>query len=573
MEESEKTSEVCQSTVVLMFQNKAHFAYFLIISLIAAGAVWVLLYSTPEGLTLSDDSIAYIAGARSILAGNGYREAWLASNGPVTHFPPGFSSALVIVGLSGLDPLRGARFINALLFGVNAFLLGLIGWRMTKSQIAGIVLALLFAVNASMLRLHVAAMSEPLYIFFSLVAFLTFSNYFRVQGPCGTQIPKGYDVNADLADLKSENLRSQRLSASRKNSANVWLVLTGILTAFAYLTRYAGLALLATFIVALIFLHDTWRKRLTSAGIFTLSFLPWALGWSIRNRLVADNATNRQLVFHPLTAENIETGLYNLSEFLIPVESWRRVLFNTPNFIVVVLSIIGLSILVWLLYKGLKKFLQPASERPEVLSFTNGLYLFGYLASIISSMMLFDASTKFKLRILSPIYISLLVLLVFLGYWLWGRRALLWRGLVAVFALVFLALSAAETLDAVSLLHRGGQGYASFRWYDSEAMAFLRDLPEGTRIYTNQSGPVYLYTNRPNYVLPDLVDPVTGLPRGNYEQGVASLQQDVLSGNAVLALFKFGSEEEDVQTVYLQLADGLYLAHQSRGDKIYTAHP
>ena len=47
----------------------------------------------------------------------------------------------------------------------------------------------------------------------------------------------------------------------------------------------------------------------------------------------------------------------------------------------------------------------------------------------------------------------------------------------------------------------------------SEAMDFLRELPEGTRIYTNQPGPVYLYTGRPSYVLPDLVDAVTGQER------------------------------------------------------------
>jgi hypothetical protein len=98
-------------------------------------------------------------------------------------------------------------------------------------------------------------------------------------------------------------------------------------------------------------------------------------------------------------------------------------------------------------------------------------------------------------------------------------------------------------------------------------------LPQGTHIYTNQPGPVYLYTNRPSYVLPDLVDPVTGLPREGFDEGVQLLQQDVLSGQAVLALFKFGSESEDVQLTYLQLADGLYLAHASHGDKIYTANP
>jgi hypothetical protein len=68
-------------------------------------------------------------------------------------------------------------------------------------------------------------------------------------------------------------------------------------------------------------------------------------------------------------------------------------------------------------------------------------------------------------------------------------------------------------------------------------------------------------------------DPVTGLPREGFEEGAQFLQTDVLSGEAVLALFKFGSEAEDVQSTYLQLADGLYLVHDSRGDKIYTAFP
>lgn len=352
-----------------------------------------------------------------------------------------------------------------------------------------------------------------------------------------------------------------------------WLIATGIFTALAYLTRYAGLALLATFLFALILLQDNWKTRLSSAGIYLTSFLPLALAWSIRNKLVADNATNRTLVYHPLSAENIKTGIYNFSEFLVPLETWRRMLVKNPNLFFISLGILGAIILVWVAYNGLKKFLQSASDSPEILSFTTALYIFGYLASIISSMLLFDASTKFKLRINSPVYVSLLILFVYLGFWLWQKRALIFRGLVVTIAAFVFILSVNETYGVIAQLHKSGQGYASFQWYDSKAMGFLSKLPKGTRIYTNQPGPVYLYTNRPCYVLPDLVDPVTGLPRENYELGVSALHKDVQSGDAVLALFKFGSESEEVQTVYLQLSEGLYLAQQMQGDKIYTAKP
>ena len=577
--------------------TKSPFASFLILGLLALSGTFLILYTTPQGMGLSDDSIAYIAGARSILDGQGYREAWLASNQPVTHFPPGFSTVLALVGLSGLDPLRGTRLVNSLVFGANIFLLGLIGWRMTKSQVGGILLAILFLVNGSLFRVHTTAMSEPLYIFFTLAAFLSFWYYFSGEQNQST----------------AKHAKSAKFSFP--GGSNGFLLFTAILTAFAYLTRYAGLALLATFLVSLFILHNTWKERLASAGIFLAGFIPFALAWSVRNRLLADNATNRTLVYHPITAENIQLGITNVAAFLLPVEAWRRELINVPNLFTFVIVLLVLVLLVWVIAKGWKKFVQPASDTPEVLSFISVLYIFGYLASILSSMTLFDASTKFQLRILAPVYVNLLIMLVYFVYWLWQKsiisshptpqseaslwdaprptqqseaslwdatrptqqsEASLWdatRFTFFVFAFCALSLSLSGFTDTLSQLRKGGQGYASFQWFDSQAMAFLSQLPKGTRIYSNQVGPVYLYTGRPGYVLPDLIDPVTGLPRGLYEESVELLQADVLSGEAALALFKYGSQDEDVQSVYLDLAEGLYPAFEAQGDKIYTAFP
>jgi len=147
------------------------------LALVSGAAIALVLRSTPEGLALSDDSIAYIAGARSVLAGNGYREAWLASNGPVTHFPPGYPAMLVVLGWTGLDPVRGARFLGAVLFALNAVLLGILAWRMTRWLPAGLVLAALFVLNGSLLRVHATALSEPLFIFLSLLAIWLFDLY------------------------------------------------------------------------------------------------------------------------------------------------------------------------------------------------------------------------------------------------------------------------------------------------------------------------------------------------------------------------------------------------------------
>ncbi|HCR71190.1 MAG TPA: hypothetical protein DIW23_07095 [Anaerolineae bacterium] len=506
-------------------------ASFLTFILFAVIGTFLILYATPQGLGLLDDSIAYIAGARSMLNGDGYRELWLASNQPMTHFPPGFSSILALVGITGLDPLRGTRFVNALLFGGNIFLLGIIGWKMTKSQIAGVVLAILFLVNASLFRVHSNAMSEPLYIFLTLASFLTFYFYFQLQ-------------------------------------QKRWLILTGCLVSLAYLTRYAGLALFATFLVSLILLRDTWKDRLTRSLIFIASFIPFALGWSIRNQNVADNATNRTLVYHPITPENIAIGISTFSEFLMPFNEWRRAMVQIPNLIPIIFFILLFILLAWIVPKGLRKFFQPATETPEILSFISTLYIFGYLASIISSMTWFDASTKFQLRILSPIFVSLLIMFVYFLTKLFHRQKLL----SSFFFLLIFSFSIYGITNEITQLRKGGVGYASFQWFDSEAMKFLNELPEGTRIYTNEAAAVYLYTNRGAYVLPDLVDPVTGQERGGFEEGVSKLQADVLSGEAVLMLFDVNKDAQ-TQTVYQILSEGLYLAFDKQNDTIYTAYP
>ena len=537
----------------MLIRVSPRFASFLALTLIALIGMLLIIRATPNGLGLSDDSIAYIAGARSMLAGNGYREAWLASNGPVTHFPPAFSSVLAFVGLFGIDPLRASRWVNALLFALNAGLLGILGWRMTRSLIAGIVLAALFVLSGEMFQVHAVAMSEPLFIFLSLLSFWMFDLYFE------------------------------------RDHHWLWIVACGTFVGMAYLTRYSGLALVATFVVALLILHKTWKQRLRGVGFFLESVLPWVLCWSIRNRLVAGNTTNRTFVWHPLTADNINPGLRVFSEFFIPIGSWQQAVLKQVGILEAMIVLVLGAVLMWVVITAWKHLSKPqvltpgspsaslrdASRSPlgrgavqpkEVISFTTGLYIFAYLASIIASMLMFDAATKFKLRILAPVLVSLLILLVAFGVWMWNRQ----RQVVIVATLLLVGISIYKEAVTIPAWSKNGLGYASFQWYDSKAMAFLRELPNDKMIYTNEPGAVYLYTGRGCYVLPDRFDSATALVRTNFEEGITSMQANINSGKAVLALFDHG---DNVSSDVPALTTGLYLAHKSEGDLIYTAKP
>jgi hypothetical protein len=259
------------------------------------------------------------------------------------------------------------------------------------------------------------------------------------------------------------------------------------------------------------------------------------------------------------------------SDFLIPIESWRRAIIKQPGVIEVIIALVLGGILAWVILTAWRYLKKPQQERTgkearEVLSFTMGLFVFAYLASIVSSMLMFDAATKFKLRILSPVLVSLLILFVLFGIWLRNRR----QDVVVALAIMVLALSIYKQSITAGTWAKSELGYASFQWYDSKAMDYLSELPDNVMIYTNEPGAVYLYTGRGCYVLPDRFDSATAIAHDNFEKGVGLMQADINQGKAVLALFDNG---ENVSRDVPALTADLFLAHKSAGDSIYTARP
>ena len=491
--------------------DKQTVVFLLTIGLLAVGGIWALAYSTPIGLGINDDSIAYIAGARSILNGNGYREAWLASNGPVTQFPPGFPTVLALIGfVTGLDPVRGARALNGLLFGLNILLTGWVGWRMTRSRLAGIFVAALTLLNSSLLYIHTRAMSEPLFIFLMLISFLLLDYYFE-------------------------------------RSRTGLLIALGITLGWAYLARYAALSLLATMIAVLLVLHEDWRTRLKSVLILCLSAFPWIIGWSIRNRVIGGSFTNRVLGWHPVNLENWELGIQTFMEFLVPLRSARKVLSWIPASYEIILILIGLSLLIWVLYQGWPHLVRPEKHaRPNVLTFTQAMFVIAYLIVLVLTMTLFDQATKFQVRILSPTYISLLLLLTALGIWLWRNRGAFWKPVILLCAVGLLSMFASSQVVAVQYYRVGDDAFAGERWVESEAIASLDKLPPDVLILTNEPGVVYLYTGRPSATLPKT------------EPGIASIKQPVLDGKIVIVLFRVNKANADTLRYYHELGSGLY---------------
>ena len=138
-----------------------------------------------------------------------------------------------------------------------------------------------------------------------------------------------------------------------------------------------------------------------------------------------------------------------------------------------------------------------------------------------------------------------------------------------VIAASILAFAFSIYKQSITLAHwsQDGIGYASFQWYDSDAMAYLREMPKDVSIYTNEPAAVYLYVGRGAKVLPDRYDTATAQARAGFEESVQQMQADINAGNAVLALFDNG---ENVANDAAILTNGLHPAFKSQGDYIYT---
>ncbi len=283
-----------------MSTDKSHWLFYLALLVIGLAGSVALLLSTPYGLGLVSDTVAYVNGAENIAKGNGYAET--SSGGgykPITHFPPMFSIFLAPISLLGLDVLKSARIMIVSLFGLDIILVGLLVHRISHSILFSLLGALLLAVSDILLEVYLYLMSEPLFITLILAAILFFSLYFD-------------------------------------NRRNGWLLLTGLLLGLASLTRFAGLWVLASLILSILFLETDWssvfsrraaqpssRLMIDRLRIFIkklslpikditlvlVTSLPPILIWVSYTYKVNAGFGNRSLVWHPIPFKTFFEGL------------------------------------------------------------------------------------------------------------------------------------------------------------------------------------------------------------------------------------------------------------------------
>ena len=473
--------------------------YLLALSLAAAGVVLGLIQfntATGRGLAPTPDSLVYIETAQSLREGLGF--TYKTADGrtvPLTHFPPGYPTALALSSVvTGRPPLAAAKPLQSLLLLANGLLLASLLWRWSGSPLLAAAGGLLLVTSRPMLEVHAMVWSEPLFFTFMLAGTFLLARH--------TEAPH----------------RAALLGSA---------VLVGV----GVLVRYAGLAAVLTGVAILMFTPASRRirrERLIDAMLFGVASCGPIAVWLLHTASASGAAANRQIAFHiidPGRFARLPTQFY----------SWVAP-SDTPRLVDAIL----VAALLFPFGLGLAVIRNRGSQARELAGIQIcAAWIVGYLLFLAASISLIDAQTPVDTRILSPLWPFALAAWV-----------LLWRGIsragtrtrrAAVAACAAAAAAAILITGWQTAVQAGvtGYGYNNDRYRLSGLREIAAELPPGVVLYSNDPQAVAILTGRACRDLPAQFNPTSLVARASFADEVSRMREAIVSGEARLLWFSW----------------------------------
>jgi hypothetical protein len=441
---------------------------------VAAGSS--VIYTTPWGTGTGWDQATYIGVARNLLAGRGLTLAWGMDAGqPLTHYPPLYPSVLALLGITGWDPWVVARYLNAALRSAGLVMVAVLAVRASGGEVfAGAIAAFVILTSVHMEFVHGSAWSEPLFFVLAFPSLALVARYLAT---------------------------GSRLA----------LVGAGILVAGATLTRYAGWTLVPA--IALMLL---WARRRRAAVVcLSVACLPMAL-WVLHNALIGGALVgDRGVGWHGVSAQQLGQAVFTAVDWVLPSSAGSRLV--SPDGNVYPMGILGVMLvsaaLGWWAWNRrrwpVRRDARPLElfERSEADLFRRMLMVFAvvYSLGIVLSMLAVDDLVQLDTRILSPVFLCLVILLsaaapkALRSTWrlTWLRAPVLLgtASLAVAYGLRFAVL--------VSAIHTAGVIYSNADWIGSRTMAQVRGLPANATVFSNAPDAIYMLTGRSTFEIPD----------------------------------------------------------------------
>ncbi|HZQ07866.1 MAG TPA: hypothetical protein VFD70_14880 [Anaerolineae bacterium] len=433
----------------------------------------IILFATQRyGIALQSDSVGYIQVAREILQGRSIPSSF-------TLQPPLYPALLAFSALITFsDPLTISIWVNAFLFAGVIFLSGILLLRHLENFPA---LALLGTIGVlfsrALLGMALTAFSELLFILLSLVLFFSLEKF---------------------------------VGTNRRG----WLALAIVATACACLTRYIGATLIATGALALLWMLRANRTRaFVSAGVFAvLSALP-LVAWAIRNIIASGDPFGPRAASRYTLLENVALTMGTVANWFVP-DSWAWIFY--------MLGILLVGVWLWTRFVQKAHYAQAPSLAPYI------FYVIIFVAFLVITSTI-TAYNRIGTRLLSPIYVPLLLVMLVLFNQVWESlrvgfsKRLLNGAALGLVGLLFLFPVQTDWTTISRARAQGAGGYNTTQWRASETIHYVRthrgELTDP--IITN--GPDVLY------ILAD-VNAISVLPKFQYASNERAYEADTLRG-------------------------------------------
>jgi len=258
----------------------------------AIAAALALIVTQPLGPGLDPDSASYLGAAESLAQGRGYRipiADWATadSTSALSHFPPGYPTAIAIPLLVGGSPSHAARLVNAIAAFVDV---ALCVWFVASiaGLIAAVALALAVLAMPPFLEVHLSILSEPLFLACMVAALVA------------------------MVDLSAPTGERRHINRA---------FLAGLAGAAAMLTRYAGVAIVGA---VLLWTLVQQGERGTRVRRLAAAALPVALlvgAWVVRVHLTSGTHAIRTLGAYGGFADTMQMAISTVIAWLVPLMS------------------------------------------------------------------------------------------------------------------------------------------------------------------------------------------------------------------------------------------------------------
>jgi hypothetical protein len=289
----------------------------------------------------------------------------------------------------------------------------------------------------------------------------------------------------------------------------VFFAMSAVVLGLIPLTRYAGIAMLASGSISFLLLTSgkTWH-RIKKVTIFaSISSLPLIL-WLIWVYIVTSHLTGTRTLGMNWGILTAEFQLFR-GTFLDTV--WKWIPFQSQTTLLkykvrLILSSIGLIVIIVLSLLALRKKQKnihdadQKSDVPVLVYF--GLSSLTFLAFLIVSFLFILPTIAINNRMLLPLFVGLVMGLLgafalWQSAWFMERKRLL--QILPWLVVILCVYSYLPQVQKIAEDYHPGVGWTAFHWNSSAMIQAVRSLPTDTSVISNDWRILMLWTHRPIY--------------------------------------------------------------------------